>query len=158
MDLKDVHELIKIVGESNLTSFEMENKDFKLSLKKEVEKVVERQVVSGAYPENIGIAPPAQLLQPPTAAAVSAAAAVAAEKPTVNSPIVGTFYAASSPEAAPFVSPGSKIKKGDTLCIVEAMKLMNEIEAEEDMEILEILVQNGQMVEFGQPLFAIRKL
>lgn len=155
MDLKDVHELIKIVGESNLTSFEMENKDFRLSLKKEVEKVVERQVASGAYPEHNAMAPAPQIMQP---AAAPAAPAVAAEKPTVNSPIVGTFYAASAPGAAPFVSPGSKVRKGDTLCIVEAMKLMNEIEAEEDLEILEVLVQNGQMVEFGQPLFAIRKL
>lgn len=155
MDLKDIHELIKVVGESNLTSFELEDKGFRLSLKKEVEKVVERQVTSGAYPEHTTMVHVPQIMQP---AAAAAAPAIASEKPTVNSPIVGTFYAASSPGAAPFVSSGSKVRKGDTLCIVEAMKLMNEIEAEEDLEILEVLVQNGQMVEFGQPLFAIRKL
>ena len=74
---------------------------------------------------------------------------------TINAPIVGTFYLAPSPGEKPFVSAGSKVKKGDTLCIVEAMKLMNEIEAEEDLQILSILVDDGQMVEFGQPLFEI---
>jgi len=156
MDLKDVHELIKVVGESSLTSFELEDKGFRLSLKKEVEKVVERQIANQAYSEPASVH--YAVTPPVTAAPAATLTPTQIDRPTVNSPIVGTFYAASSPGEAPFVSSGSKVKKGDTLCIVEAMKLMNEIEADEDMEILEVLVQNGQMVEFGQPLFAIRKL
>jgi acetyl-CoA carboxylase biotin carboxyl carrier protein len=74
----------------------------------------------------------------------------------VTSPIVGTFYGSPSPEVAPFVSVGSKVKKGEVLCIIEAMKLMNEIESEVDGEVIEILVQNEQMVEYGQPLFLIK--
>ena len=73
----------------------------------------------------------------------------------IKSPMVGIFYAAPSPEAEPFVKVGSKVKKGDTLCIIEAMKLMNEITAEQDGEILEICAEDGQIVEFGQPLFRL---
>ena len=80
--------------------------------------------------------------------------AVPAGKP-VTSPMVGTFYRSPSPEAKPFVQVGDTVKKGDTLCIIEAMKLLNEIEAEEDGVIKEVLVENGQPVEFGQPLFIL---
>lgn len=77
-------------------------------------------------------------------------------KKCIKSPIVGTFYGASSPQAEPFVTVGTKVKKGDIVCVVEAMKLMNEVEAEEDGEIIEILVGNEEMVEYGQPLFVMR--
>ncbi|HIH2114535.1 TPA: acetyl-CoA carboxylase biotin carboxyl carrier protein, partial [Campylobacter coli] len=79
-------------------------------------------------------------------------------KPSINSPMVGTFYQAPSPGAAPFVKVGSSVKKGDTIAIIEAMKIMNEIEAEFDCRIVEILVADGQPVEFGMPLFTVEKL
>ena len=87
--------------------------------------------------------------------AAKAAAPAEAAKPTINSPMVGTFYRAPSPGAKPFVDVGQKVKAGDTVCIIEAMKLLNEIEAETDGVITEILVENGCPVEFGQPLFVI---
>ncbi|EOI4812215.1 acetyl-CoA carboxylase biotin carboxyl carrier protein, partial [Campylobacter coli] len=83
---------------------------------------------------------------------------VKSNKPSINSPMVGTFYQAPSPGAAPFVKVGSTVKKGDTIAIIEAMKIMNEIEAEFDCRIAEILVADGQPVEFGMPLFAVEKL
>ncbi len=92
----------------------------------------------------------------PAVAAEPAAAPVAAEDTrTINSPMVGTFYRAPSPGAKPFADVGQKVKAGDTVCIIEAMKLLNEIETEYDGVIKEILVENGQPVEFGQPLFVI---
>ena len=90
----------------------------------------------------------------PAAAEAAPQPAVPAGKP-VTSPMVGTFYRSPSPEAKPFVQVGDTVKKGDTLCIIEAMKLLNEIEAEEDGVIKEVLVENGQPVEFGQPLFIL---
>jgi acetyl-CoA carboxylase biotin carboxyl carrier protein len=95
----------------------------------------------------------------PAAAAPAAAPAPAAAQPgthILNSPIVGTFYRASSPDSDPFVEVGSRVKKGQVLCIIEAMKLMNEIESDIDGTIAEIYPQNAQAVEFGEPLFAIR--
>lgn len=91
------------------------------------------------------------------AAPPSAAAAKAPGVETVTAPIVGTFYRAPAPDAPAFVEKGSMVKKGQTLCILEAMKLMNELEAEFDCEILTILVENGKMVEFGAPLFEVRR-
>jgi acetyl-CoA carboxylase biotin carboxyl carrier protein len=76
----------------------------------------------------------------------------------ISSPMVGTFYRAPAPDAPPFVDPGTKVKNGDTLCILEAMKLMNELEVEFDCEVVNILVENGKMVEFGTPLFEVRRI
>jgi acetyl-CoA carboxylase biotin carboxyl carrier protein len=105
-------------------------------------------------------APPSQASQ--SAAAVPAASAPAAPKAaeeelhTVKSPIVGTFYEAPGPGALPFVKPGDQVAAGQVLCIIEAMKLMNEIESDASGEVVKVLVSNGQPVEYGQPLFAIR--
>ena len=86
----------------------------------------------------------------------AACAAPAAEGKTINSPIVGVFYAAPSPDSNPYVSVGQKIAKGDTICIVEAMKCMNEIQSELDGEVTEVLVKDGDLVEYGQPLFRVK--
>ena len=156
MDIKDLKLLIKLVTETDITEFEMDNSDEKIIIKR------------GHKPEYVTVAAPAvqQYAPPsyqPTSAAASAAAptspAPAAEAgDTVNSPIVGTFYAAPGPEAAPYVTVGQVVEKGQVLCIVEAMKLMNEIEAECKCKILKICKDNAQAVEFGDPLFVIQKL
>jgi acetyl-CoA carboxylase biotin carboxyl carrier protein len=156
--LEDVRKLVQLVEKSDLTHIEWE---------KGPEKVVIKRGNSGApaaAPAVQAFAHPAPVAAPiaalaPVAAAGSAAKAdaKAADKPgtIVNSPFVGTFYRAPSPDSAPFVELGSKVKKGQTLCIVEAMKLMNEIECEVDGTVAEILVQNATPVEFGEALFRI---
>ena len=159
MDTKEIRELIELISESDFASFELERDDFKLKLVRQTATV----------PMAAAAAPPP--LQPAAAAAASlapAAAPGAAEAPpeesgddgliTLNSPIVGTFYVTPSPEAPPFVEVGSVIKKGQVICIVEAMKVMNEIESEIDAEVAQILVANGQPVEFGEGLFKLRPL
>lgn len=155
MDIKDLKLLIKLVTETDITEFEMDNSDEKIIIKR------------GHKPEYITVAAPAvqqyapQGYQPAPAAAPAAApdATPAAEAgDTVNSPIVGTFYAAPGPEAAPYVTVGQVVEKGQVLCIVEAMKLMNEIEAEFKCKILKVCKENAQAVEFGDALFVIQKL
>jgi len=153
MDLKDIQELIKLVSESNLTALELEKEGLKLILKKEALPVGNivgpgelSPATAGEYQRGQGQQAGPEQLSPQEPATQ-----------TVNAPIVGTFYAAPAPGAEPFVRPGSLVKPGDTLCIIEAMKLMNEIEAEEELIIVDVLVKDGQMVEYGQPLFAVRK-
>lgn len=154
MDIKELKLLIKLVTETDITEFEMDNSDEKIIIKR------------GHKPEYITVAAPAAQqyapsgYQPaPFAAAPAAPAAPAAEAgDTVNSPIVGTFYAAPGPEASPYVTVGQVVEKGQVLCIVEAMKLMNEIEAECRCKIVKICKDNAQAVEFGDPLFVIQKL
>jgi biotin carboxyl carrier protein len=127
MEFKEIQELIKLIDNTGLTSFEMEKENFKISINKETNKIFSQEVVQQETPQYPKV---------------------------ITSPIVGTFYIAPAPGATPFVQPGSKVKKGQTVCIIEAMKLMNEIQADEDMEIIEVLVADGEMVEYGQPLFA----
>lgn len=158
MDLTEIKELIKIIDESKLTEFELEKEDFKIVLKKETEKVIWRDNVMPQFAIHAEQYPlkAAQIEREQGVLAEKAAPQVT-QGDTITSPIVGTFYASSSPEGEPFVQAGTKVSKGKTLCIIEAMKLMNEIDAEEDLQILKVLVQNGQMVEFGQPLFEIKR-
>jgi len=154
MDIKDLKLLIKLVTETDITEFEMDNSDEKIIIKR------------GQKPEYVTVsAPSAQQYALPsyqpapvvTSAAVSAVPA-AEVGDTVDSPIVGTFYAAPGPEADPYVTVGQVVEKGQVLCIVEAMKLMNEIEAECKCKIVKICKDNAQAVEFGDPLFVIQKL
>jgi len=151
----DVKKLVQLLERSDLTHFEWE---------KGSDKVV---IGRGAAPGGAIAAPAPVMHAAPVAASIPAAApalaaapkveAKAADKPgsLVTSPFVGTFYRAPSPESPPFVDVGAKVKKGQTLCIVEAMKLMNEIESEQDGVVAEILVQNATPVEFGEALFRI---
>lgn len=154
MDLRKLKTLIDLVSESGVAELEITEGDDRV-------KIVNRV---GAAP--VAAAAPAVIATPvvasaapaatPAVAAEPAAAPVAAEDTrTINSPMVGTFYRAPSPGAKPFADVGQKVKAGDTVCIIEAMKLLNEIETEYDGVIKEILVENGQPVEFGQPLFVI---
>jgi acetyl-CoA carboxylase biotin carboxyl carrier protein len=156
MDLRKLKTLIDLVAESDIAELEVTEGESKV-----------RIVKSGSVPQSQVVMMPQQHAAPfhapipaSTAPAVSApaAAAPAAEEikgHVVKSPMVGTFYRSSAPGAAPFVDVGSSVKEGDTLCIIEAMKLLNEIDADTSGVIKQILVENGQPVEFGQPLFVI---
>src|SRR5690606_32094764 len=152
MDLRKLKTLIDLVAESDIAELEVT----------EVESKV-RIVKSGAAPQNQDVMMPQgapQYAAAPAAAPVASAAAAPAAAPEnqghdVKSPMVGTFYRSSAPGAPTFVEVGASVKEGDTLCIIEAMKLLNEIDADTAGVIKEILVENGQPVEFGQPLFII---
>ncbi|RNC28615.1 MAG: Biotin carboxyl carrier protein of acetyl-CoA carboxylase [Candidatus Dichloromethanomonas elyunquensis] len=151
MDLIQIRELVKIMDESGLTAFELEEEGLKIVLKKEIEKIALREFA----PSPAAGGQVFQGNQTPVQGDVIESEKPSAQLPTIKSPIVGTFYSAPSPGEEPFVRPGSDVKKGDVLCIIEAMKLMNEIEADEDIHIIDILVDDGQMVEYGQPLFVV---
>lgn len=158
MKVEQVLELVKAVSDSELTEFKYEEDGVKLSLKKTSDKIV--QVQAPAAPVAAPVIAPA--VMPAGAEAQAAEAAAPAEgendKPAgnvVKSPLVGTFYAAPAEDAEPYVKVGDSVKEGQVLAIVEAMKLMNEIESDFTGTVKEILVENGQGVEFGQPLFVI---
>ncbi len=154
MDLRKLKTLIDLVSDSNITELEITEDDGKVRIVKAgtVTVAAPAPVLQAAAPVVAAAALPAA----PAAAPVAEAPAPAA--PTghvIKSPMVGTFYAASSPGAKPMVEVGSVVKEGDPVCIIEAMKIMNEIEADKAGTITQVLVQNGQAVEFGQPLFII---
>ena len=129
-----------------------------MKLEKEVPAPI-TQVVEMPYQAAVQMAPTV-ITQAPSAQEVTMAPNVlvepAPQTKNITSPMVGTFYAASSPDAEPFVKIGTKVKKGDIVCVIEAMKLMNEVEAEEEGEIVEVLIGNEEMVEYGQPLFRLK--
>jgi acetyl-CoA carboxylase biotin carboxyl carrier protein len=163
MDYKSIQELIKTMSDSNLTLLEVESEGVKIKLEKKCEQVLIEKWPQLVSTPSVEAPLAAQKQEVKTLAqqhvneeAIEEVQNEKLEGILVASPIVGTFYLAPSPEAEFFVKVGSKVKKGDTLCIIEAMKLMNEIEAEMDGEVVEILVKNEQMVEYGQPLFRIR--
>ena len=142
-DTDYIQELAKILKDNELTEISLENEDGAITIRKDV-------VVSS------GVAVPTTLPTAPTAKQAETQQVSAANKGTpIVSPMVGTFYAAPSPEAKPFITVGQTIKKGDKVCIIEAMKLMNEIEAEVDGKITEICVKDGDPVEFGQVLMYV---
>jgi len=153
MDLRKLKTLIDLVSESNVSELEITEADGKVRIVKAGAQPVVVQTVAAAP----AMAPVAAAAAP---AAMPAAAASAPEAPVetghvVKSPMVGTFYRASSPGAKAFAEVGDQVKAGQAVCIIEAMKIMNEIEADQDGTITKILVDNGQPVEYGQPLFVI---
>lgn len=155
MDLKQIKKILDLISESDVDEVSIEEGDFKIKVKKTgtVEQVTYTQPAAPAP-----VAQPAALAQPGAPQQESSEpSAPAASGETVKSPIVGTFYEAPSPDSDPFVAVGDKVKKGDTLCIIEAMKIMNEIEAEFSGTVQEIIVSDGTPVEFDQPLFIIKK-
>ena len=148
MDTGKMIELIKTVSDSNLTQFQIEEDGFKLSMKtdKQSKVVVQKQESVPKEIQSVAIAD----AEPAEQKEIKKA-----NGNVVKSPLVGTFYSASSPDSAPFVKVGDTVKKGQVLGIVEAMKLMNEIESEFDGVVKEIQIENEQVVEYGQPLFVI---
>ncbi|WP_029147576.1 acetyl-CoA carboxylase biotin carboxyl carrier protein [Methylophilus sp. 5] len=149
MDLRKLKKLIDLVEESGISELELTEGEEKVR--------ISRAMAPGVAPITQYVAAPAPVAAP-VAAAVAAPAAALAEVldgKVVKSPMVGTFYRASSPDAKSFVDVGSSVSTGDTLCIIEAMKLLNEIESEYAGTIKKIFVENGQPVEYGEPLFLI---
>ena len=163
MELSNILELIHAVSDSNLTQFNLQDGNLNISMS--AEKTIVQQAAANA--DAVAFAAQYQAAVQPVLQSVpqsavhnnAGAGASSSEEPLtgniVKSPLVGTYYAASSPDSAPFVKVGDKVTKGQVLGIVEAMKLMNEIESEFDGTVKEILVENEQMVEFGQPMFVI---
>lgn len=157
MDIKDIKELINALDASSIQKFEMEEGSLKIKISKTAELAVAAQAAVYQTMEAPKAAVAASAPAAPVAAVEAAPVAVAEDLYIVKSPIVGTFYGSSSPGTPAFVKVGDKVAKGDTLCIIEAMKIMNEIESEDAGEIVEILVQNEDIVEYGQPLMKIRR-
>ncbi|MEK5007013.1 acetyl-CoA carboxylase biotin carboxyl carrier protein [Bacillus sp. FSL K6-3312] len=155
LKIEEIHELIKLIDESTIDEFTYENEGAKIKLKKNKEVV--QQVAAPVAPVQAAPAQQAPKAQAPAQTEAPAQEVAASENlHKITSPMVGTFYASSSPEADPYVTSGSKVKENTVVCIVEAMKLFNEIEAEVKGEIVEVLADNGQLVEFGQPLFLVK--
>ena len=155
MELDKIIELIHTVSESNLTQFTMEEGNLKISMK------TDKQTKVVAAPQAVAAVPAAAVVETIQPAAPSQDIAQQPQEETldgnvVKSPLVGTFYNAPSPDAEPYVKVGDTVKKGQVLAIVEAMKLMNEIESEFDGTVEKILVSNEEVVEYGQPLFVIK--
>ena len=156
MDVKDLKVLIKMVTETDITEFEVESADEKIRIKRGSNPEV---VHVQAAPQAIPMAPQFAATAAAPVAGASVPATPAAEKGTaVTSPIVGTFYRSPAPEAAPYVEVGQVVEKGQVLCIVEAMKLMNEIEAEFRCKIVRMCKENAQPVEYGDDLFIVEPL
>ena len=153
MDLRKLKTLIDLVAESGISELEVTEENDKVRIVNKVQTVAVAAPVAApvvaAAPAPVAAAPA------PAAAPTPAAEEAKVEGTPVTSPMVGTFYRAPSPGAAPFVNVGDKVTAGQTLCIIEAMKLLNEIEAETSGTVKEICVENGQPVEFGQTLFII---
>ncbi len=157
MDLDKIHRLLEIVAESGMAEVKVEEGDFKLTVRAQM-----APVAAPPAPPPVMIAAPAAAPAPAAAAAPAAAPAAPSAEPgsgahetVVQAPIVGTFYAAPAPDQPSFVSVGDRVSVGQTLCIIEAMKLMNEVQSEVAGTVTHILVQNGQPVEYDQPLFVV---
>lgn len=158
MTIKEVEELIRFVAKANVSEVELETKDVKLVIKtnKAAEHVVQVPVqqapVAVAAPAP---ARPAAAAPAPEAAAPAPKAAESATQTTIKSPMIGTFYRSAGPDKPPFLNVGDKVEKGKVICIIEAMKLFNEIEAEVSGTVVKVLLNDASPVEYDQPLFLI---
>jgi acetyl-CoA carboxylase biotin carboxyl carrier protein len=163
MDLKEIKLIIDMMTKNGLSEFELEKGDFKLRVKRgpggewttSTTPVAAPQVVHHHAPVA-AFAPSPAAAAPAAVAASPAAAGAASAHPQIVSPMVGTFYLSPSPDSPPYVSVGQEVQEDTVVCIIEAMKVMNEIKAETRGVIVEVLAQNGKPVEFGKPLFAVR--
>lgn len=153
MDFKEIKELIRVFDKSELNKLKVKEGEFEVAMQKGFDGGT---VVTAAPVAPVAVAPVASAAPVGVAASVEAPSAISGE--TINSPMVGTFYASPSPEAANFVKEGDTVKKGQTLCILEAMKIMNEVEAEYDCKIVEILVKDSEPVEYDMPIFVVEKV
>ncbi|MDH5204683.1 MAG: acetyl-CoA carboxylase biotin carboxyl carrier protein [Hylemonella sp.] len=152
MDLRKLKTLIDLVSESNVSELEITEAEGKVRIVKSAGAVVHGAVMPAAA---VAAAAPAAAVAAPPAAAPAAAPVPVDAGHVIKSPMVGTFYRSSSPGAKSFVEVGTAVKQGETLCIIEAMKILNEIESDKSGTVKQILCDNGQAVEYGQPLFII---
>ncbi len=148
MKIEEIKTIVKLMSEYELTEFRVEA-DGCICIKRE-----SAPVVAEVLPAPVAVAAPAAV-SPAAPAAPAAPVASAEARNTIDSPLVGTYYSSPSPDAAPFVSVGDRISADTVVCIIEAMKVMNEVKAEKGGVVKEILVQNGQPVEYGQPMFVL---
>jgi len=165
MNIKEIQDLIKFVAKSGVNEVEIEQKDFKITIKSEDKSAKEEKqiIVQAAAPAPAAIPAAAPVAAAPAAAPAPAPTAPAAPAPasdeekylTIKSPMIGTFYRSSGPDKDPFVSVGDTISNDSTVCIIEAMKLFNDIEAEMSGKIVKILVDDATPVEYDQPLFLV---
>ncbi|WP_312568403.1 acetyl-CoA carboxylase biotin carboxyl carrier protein [Comamonas sp.] len=153
MDLRKLKTLIDLVSESNVSELEITEAEGKVRIVKSGGNVVQQFVAAPMQAAPVQAAAAPAVAAPAAEQAAPAAAAVSGHQ--VKSPMVGSFYRAASPGAKPFVEVGDTVKEGETLCIIEAMKILNEIEADKSGVVTRILADNGQAVEYGQPLFVI---
>jgi len=154
MDLKEIKQILKLMDTHGLTEFTLEKEDEKLVLRRDLTGPAPQQIIHAPAPVA-----PAPVAAAPAAAAPAEPAVAPAEESnfiTIESPMVGTFYAAASPDSEPYIQVGQSVGPETTVCIVEAMKIMNEIKAEVSGTIEQVCVQNGQPIEFGQALFKVR--
>lgn len=165
LKVQEIRELIKLIDESSINEFEYELEGAKLTMKKGATGVQTVEVpLQNLMAQPAGSPAPSQQAIPQAASAEQSPAEPAKTESVnedtnlhkIESPMVGTFYASPSPDADHFVQPGTKVTKDSVVCIVEAMKLFNEIEADVKGEIVEVLVKNGQLIEYGQPLFLVK--
>ncbi|WLV23530.1 acetyl-CoA carboxylase biotin carboxyl carrier protein [Aciduricibacillus chroicocephali] len=164
LKIEEIQEIIKLIDKSSINEFIYETNGTSVTVKKSADEYTIQQPAAVTAPPVIQqIEKPAEPVVQEQAPQIAAAEPATSTKKTVDydyeivSPMVGTLYHASSPDSDPFVQIGTKVSSNTTVCIVEAMKLFNEIEAEVDGEIVEILAEDGELVEFGQPLFRVKK-
>ena len=158
MDYKQIQELIKLVNKSNIGELSIEEKDFKISIKQKEEKFYQAEAPQYAQ-MPVYSQPPMAMAPPQQTAPASAGSEAATQKAdnliTIKSPMIGTFYKRPSPDKPNFVEPGDEITPGKVVCIIEAMKLFNEIESEISGKVVKVLVEDASPVEFDQPLFLV---
>ena len=152
MDLRKLKKLIDLVKESGISELELTEGEEKVKISRNTFTPPQPQLIQSQAALN---AQQIIKLEEPPISNEERKIAIANDSNAINSPMVGIFYRAASPDSSPFIEVGSSVKKGDTLCIIEAMKLLNEIECDRDGIIKKILIENGQPVEFGEPLFII---
>ncbi len=153
MDIRKVKKLIELLEESDVAEIEIHEGEESVRISRNSSVVP--SVIAAAAPTAVAAAPVATAAPAPAASEAAAARAAEPEGHLIRSPMVGTFYRAPSPGAKPFVEEGQAVSSGETLCIIEAMKILNQIESDKSGKIVEILVENGQPVEYNEPLFVI---
>jgi len=154
MDLKEIKQILKLMDTHGLTEFTLEKEDEKLVLRRDHMAPVQQQVVQAA--PVMAAAPVVSVAAPAAVEAAPSAPAADSKFITIESPMVGTFYSSASPDSEPYTQVGQSVGPETTVCIIEAMKIMNEIKAELSGTIEQVCVQNGQAIEFGQALFKVR--
>ena len=151
MNIKEIKEMIQLMNENSLSELELEKDGLKIRLKKSASGAIEPSIIQEARTP----AQAAQIVREAAEAKEASKAAAQALRVNIKSPMVGTFYASPAPDAPPFVQAGQQVEVGQVVCIIEAMKLMNEIKSEVRGKVSQVLINNGDPVEFGQPLFLL---